>query len=85
MDMAAILFNGAEQIKKMTILSTEGTMCNLLKIGRVVSEKTFKGYAILYINIAQGQGQITWGQIFYHERAVASLSRLEWRLLNIYK
>ena len=32
---------------------------NLVKIAQVVSEKTFKNYTILYMYIAQGQGQIT--------------------------
>ena len=40
--------------------STEGPMCNLMKIAQAVPEKkTFKYYTILYINIAQGQEQIT--------------------------
>ena len=46
--MAASLFNGAE-----------GLIQNLLKIGQVVSEKIFKDFMILYMYIAQGQGQIT--------------------------
>ena len=40
--------------------STEGPMRNLVKIAQACSEKrTFKNYTILYMNIAQGQGQIT--------------------------
>ena len=34
---------------------------NLMKIGQSVSKKTFKDYNILYMYIAQGQGQITPG------------------------
>ena len=67
MDMVAILFNGAETFEQIVnILSTEGTMWNLVKIAQVVSEKkTFKNYTILYMNIAQGKGQITLrGQTF---------------------
>ena len=38
----------------------EGSKCNLVKTGQAVSEKTmFKDYEILYMYIAQGQGQIT--------------------------
>ena len=40
--------------------STEGPKCNLMKTGQAVSEKKkFKDYEILYMYIAQGQGQIT--------------------------
>ena len=60
MDMMAILFNGTEPFKQIgKTLSTEGPMGNLVKIAQVISvEKTFKSYTILYMNIAQGQGQI---------------------------
>ena len=34
-------------------------MWNLVKIAQAVSEKKFKHYTILYIYIAQGQGQIS--------------------------
>ena len=41
-------------------LSTESPMWNPVKIAPAVSEKkTFKNYTILYMYIAQGQGQIT--------------------------
>ena len=41
-------------------LSTEGPMWNLVKIAQGVSEKkTFKNYTILYMHLAQRQGQIT--------------------------
>ena len=33
-------------------------MPNLVKIGQVVTEKMFKDFTILYMYIAQGQGQI---------------------------
>ena len=33
----------------------------LVKIGQVVSEKTFKEYRILYLDIAQWQGEIIHG------------------------
>ena len=67
MGMAAILFNGMEPFEQIgNTHSTEGPMCNLVKIAQVLSEKkTFKYYTILYINIAQGQEQIpTRGQNF---------------------
>ena len=62
MGMAAILFNGAkpyEQIVNTPL--TDGPMWNLEKMGQAVSEKnTFiKDFLILYLYIAQGQGQIT--------------------------
>ena len=61
MGMTAILFNDAELLEQsVNILSTEGPMWNLVKIGQVVSEKkTFKDFMVLYLYIAQGQGQIT--------------------------
>ena len=34
-------------------------MCNLMKTGEAVLEKKFKDFMILYLYIAQGQGQIT--------------------------
>ena len=47
-----------EHIDNMPL--TEGPKWNLVKIGQAVSEKkTFKDYEILYMYIAQGQGQIT--------------------------
>ena len=59
MGMAVILFNGAEPFEHIVnILSTEGPMWNLVKIGQVVSKKTFKDFSFLYMYIAQGQGQI---------------------------
>ena len=47
-------------------LLTEGLIGNLVKIAQTVTEKkTFKNNIILYMYIAQGQGQITiWGQNF---------------------
>ena len=58
--MAAILLNGAEPFEQiLSILSTESPMWNLVKIAQAVSEKkTFKSYTILYMYIAEGQGQI---------------------------
>ena len=69
MGMSAILFNDAEPLKQNDkIPSTKYTMWNLVKIGLAVSEKMslekFKDYMILYMYIAQGQGQISpggWG------------------------
>ena len=60
MDMAASFFNGAEPFEQIVnTLSTEGSIRSLVKIARAVSEKkTFKKYTILYMYIAQGQGQI---------------------------
>ena len=59
--MAAILFNGAEPFEQIDNMpSTEGPKFSLVKIGQAVSgKKTFKDYEILYMYIAQGQGQIT--------------------------
>ena len=63
MDMAVILFKGAEPFEQTDNTPlTEGPMWNLVKIGRaVIEKKTFKDYAILYTYIAQGQRQITPG------------------------
>ena len=66
MGMAAIFFNDAEPFEQNVIPSTEGPMLNLMKIGPVVLEKRFKDFMVLYLCIAQGQGQITpRGQNFY--------------------
>ena len=60
MGMAAILFNDPEPFEQIVnIPSTEGTMCNLVKIGQVVLEKTFEDFMEIYLYEAQGQGQIT--------------------------
>ena len=67
MDMVTMLFNGTEPFKQtVNIPLTEGPMWKLVKIARAVSEKTtFKDSMILYMYIAQGQGQITpWGKNF---------------------
>ena len=57
MGMAAILFNNAEPFEQsVNIPSTEGPMWNLVKISQ---EKMFKNFMVLYLYIAQGQGQIT--------------------------
>ena len=63
MGMVAIFFNDAERFEQIdNTPSTEGSMLNLVKIGQAVSEKKmFKDYEILYMYIAQGQGQITPG------------------------
>ena len=56
MGMAAILFSGMDQIDN----TLQGYMWNLVKIAQAVSEKkTMNNYTILYMYIAQGQGQIT--------------------------
>ena len=56
----AMTANGAKPFDQIgNTLSTEGPMWNLVKTAQAVSEKTFKNYAILYMYIAQGQGQIT--------------------------
>ena len=59
--MAAILFSGVEPSDQtVNILPTEGPMWNLVKIVQEVSEKTtFEDFTTLFINITQGQGQIT--------------------------
>ena len=59
--MTAILFNDAKPFEQsVNIPSTEGPIWNLVKIGQAVSEKkTFKDFKVLYLYIAQGQGQIT--------------------------
>ena len=67
MGMAAILFNGGKPFEQIgNTLLTEGPMLHLVEIGQAVSEKkTFKNYTILYMYIAQWQGEITlWGQNF---------------------
>ena len=55
MGMAAILFNDAEPVEQsVNIPSTEGPMCNLVKISQVVLvKKTFKDFMVLYLYIAQ--------------------------------
>ena len=59
MGMAAILFNVAELFEQIVnIPSTEGPMWNLVKTGKAVSEKVFKDFMVLYLYIAQGEGQI---------------------------
>ena len=63
MGMTAILFTDAEPFEQsVNIPSTEGLMWNLVRIGQVVSEKMFKDLMVLYLYIAQGQGQITPGE-----------------------
>ena len=66
MGMAAILFNGAESFEQIVnTLFTRKPHVILVKIAQAVSEKKFKNYTILYLYIAQGNGQITpWGQNF---------------------
>ena len=67
MGMAAILFNNAEPFEQsVNIPSTEMymwiKMWDLVKIGQVVLEKKrFKEFMVLYLYIAQEQGQITPG------------------------
>ena len=54
-------FSGTELFEQIgNTLKTEGPMRNLVKITQEVSiKKTFKNYTILYMCIAQGQGQLT--------------------------
>ena len=61
--MVDILFNDAETFEIIdNAPSTESPIWNLVKVGQAVSEKkTFKDYEILYMYIAQGQGQIMLG------------------------
>ena len=60
MGMAAILFNGTEPFEQIVnIPSTEGPKWNLVKICQAVSEKKMSDVMILYLYIAQWQGQIT--------------------------
>ena len=62
MGMVANLFNGAEPFEQTdNTSSTEGSMWNLEKTGKAVSEKSFKDCVILYMYTAQGQRQITMG------------------------
>ena len=64
MGVAAILLSDVEPFKhSVNTPSTEGHMCNLVKIGQVISEnKTQKDFMVLYLYIAQMQGQITPGE-----------------------
>ena len=64
MGMTAILLNDAEPFEQgVNIHLKEGPMWNLVKIGQVFLEKkTFKDFMVLYLYIAQGQGQITPGE-----------------------
>ena len=61
MGMVAILSNDTEPFEQIiNTLLTEGPMWNLVKIAHSVSEKkTLKNNTILYMYIAQKQGQIT--------------------------
>ena len=58
--MAAILCIDAEPFEHIdNTPSTGGPVCNLVKKCYAVSEKkTFKEYNVLYMYLAQGQGQI---------------------------
>ena len=64
MGISVISFNDAEPFEQIVSTpSIEGPMWNLVKVGQAVSEKiTFKDYTILYMYLAQGQGQITLGK-----------------------
>ena len=56
MDMAATLLKNAEPFAQINnTSSTEGLVWDLMKIGH--AKKTFIDYTILYMYIAQGQGQ----------------------------
>ena len=73
MGMVDILFSDAEPFEQIdNTISTKSPVWNLVKIGQAVSEKkTFKDYDILYMYIAQGQGQITPGdRIFVVTKSV---------------
>ena len=78
MGIAAILFNGAEPFEQIfNVTSTEGPMWNLVKIGQLVPEKTFKDFIILYLYIAQGQGQLPCGgKIFIQTNKFYYFSRI---------
>ena len=56
-----LVYNDAEWFEQIDNMpSTEDPKYNLVKTGQAVSEeKMFKDYEILYMYIAQGQGQIT--------------------------
>ena len=56
MSMFAILFGGVKPFQQtVNILSTEGSMWNLVKIGQAVSEKKpFKDYMILNMYLCKG-------------------------------
>ena len=58
MGITTILFNDAEPIEQtVRIPSTEGPMCNLVKISQMVLEKKmFKDFMVLYLYRAQEQG-----------------------------
>ena len=49
------------KFKFVNTLSTDGPLQTSVIIAQAVSEKTVKNYTILYMYIAQGQGQLTLG------------------------
>ena len=60
MGMAAILFNGSESVEQIVNILSTCHIWDLVKIAQAFSEKkTFKDFMILYLYIAQGQGQTT--------------------------
>ena len=69
MGVAAILFNGAGPFEQIgNTFLTEGTMWNLMKITKAVSEKTFKTCTILYVYSPDGKVDNPQGQHFYCPR-----------------
>ena len=71
MGITTILFNVVDPFEQtVNIPSTEGPMWNLVKVwsksGQVVSEKIFKDFMMLYLYLAQGQGQMILTKKFYY-------------------
>ena len=57
--MVVILLSVAEPFEQtVNTPLTKDPMLNLVKIGQMISEMTFKDYTIVYMLIAYGQGQI---------------------------
>ena len=63
MGMAAILFNGAKPFDQIVnTISTKGPMWIWLKLLMSLQRRNSKKYTILFLYIAQGQGQIIPGE-----------------------
>ena len=57
MDMAPILFNGAEPFEQILNIPSTGHMWNLVKIDHAVSEKGIRFHHFIHIYLTQGKGR----------------------------